>query len=60
MPSDYYAASNRLLFVVLGICSRVRFTVEAATHLHGPYAASVAAKMLDIGLCVNMTLNRAL
>ena len=34
MPTDHHAATYRLFFVVLGICRRVRFAVEAATYLH--------------------------
>jgi len=60
MPTDYHAATNRLFFVVLSICRRVRFAVKATPHLHGPKASSVAAKMLDVGLGMDMPLNRAL
>lgn len=34
MSTDNNAATYRLLFVVLSICSRVRFAVKAATYLH--------------------------
>ena len=60
MPTYDHAATDCLLFVVLGICSRVAIAVDATTYLHTEYLAAIAYQPLYISLCVNMALNRAL
>ena len=60
MSAQDYAATDCLLFKVLGVCSCVTVAVDAATDLHSKYFEVVADHPFAIRLRVNMALDGAL
>ena len=60
MAAQDYAATNRLLFKVLGVCSRVAVPINTATYLHSKNFKAVAYHPFAVRLRMNMALDRAL
>src|SRR5210317_408102 len=57
MPANDHAATNRLLFKVLGVPCGVAVPVNATPHLHTKEFEVVTYHPLHVCLCMDMTLN---
>ena len=60
MPAQHYAATNRLLFKVLGIGGRIAVAVDTAANLHAENFKVVAYHPFAVRLRVDVALHRAL